>query len=164
MRNKYDFLNNKIVDLTGIQRLIKIWELAGEQIVFTNGCFDILHPGHIAVLTTAAEQGNKLIVGLNTDASVKRLKGPQRPINHQDARATVLSALAFVDAIILFDEDTPKALIEALQPDVLVKGGDYKLDQIVGADVVHAKGGKVIIVPTLEGNSTTGMIAKILEK
>lgn len=164
MKTKSDFLKNKIVDITGAQRLINVWHLAGEKIVFTNGCFDILHPGHIAVLTTAAEQGNKLIVGLNTDASVKRLKGPQRPINHQDARATVLSALAFVDAIVLFDEDTPKALIEALQPDVLVKGGDYTLDQIVGADTVHAKGGTVVIVPTLEGNSTTGMIAKILEK
>lgn len=161
---KHEYLNQKIVTIDALQKMIKVWELSGQKIVFTNGCFDIIHPGHIAILTAAAEQGNRLIVGLNTDASVKRLKGEERPINKENARAIVLSALAFVDAVVLFDEDTPYELIQKIQPDVLVKGGDYKIETIVGADIVQQKGGTVFIVPTVPNNSTTDIIGKILKQ
>lgn len=161
---KHEYLNQKIVTIDTLQKMIKVWELSGQKIVFTNGCFDIIHPGHIAILTAAAEQGNRLIVGLNTDASVKRLKGEERPINDENARAIVLSALAFVDAVVLFDEDTPYTLIQKIQPDVLVKGGDYKIETIVGADIVQQKGGTVFIVPTIPNNSTTEIVGKILKQ
>jgi D-beta-D-heptose 7-phosphate kinase / D-beta-D-heptose 1-phosphate adenosyltransferase len=136
------------------------WREAGLSVGFTNGCFDILHPGHLKVLEAAKARCARLIVGINSDASVARLKGPARPINSADARARVLAALAAVDAVVVFDEDTPLALITALQPDLLVKGGDYSPETIVGADVVLARGGAVHIVPTLAGHSTTATIAR----
>ena len=129
-------------------------------VVFTNGVFDILHRGHVALLLAARAEGEALVVGLNSDASVRRIKGPDRPLNGERDRAFVLGALACVDAVVLFDEDTPADLIAALQPDVLVKGADYAPGQIVGADVVTARGGRVVRVPLEPGFSTTGLIAR----
>ena len=134
--------------------------MKGYTIAFTNGVFDILHPGHIFSLSAAAKEADYLVVGLNADASVKRLKGDSRPVNNQDARSILLSSLVMVDAVVLFEEDTPLELIKALMPDVLVKGGDYTIDQVVGAKEVIENGGKVIINPILEGFSTTAIIEK----
>lgn len=136
------------------------WHDEGYRVGFTNGCFDILHPGHLKVLEEARSQCGKLVVGLNSDASVRRLKGPTRPVNDEISRAIVLMGLASVDAVVIFDEDTPLELITALQPDLLVKGGDYSKDEIVGADIVEARGGRVHIVPLVEGHSTTATIAR----
>jgi len=136
------------------------WRRMGLRVGFTNGCFDLLHPGHVTLLRKAAEHCDKLIVGLNTDASVKRLKGEARPIQDQAARAYIMGALSVVDLVVLFDEDTPAQLIDALKPDLLVKGADYTEDQVVGADVVKAAGGKVLLVSLVEGKSTTSMIAR----
>jgi rfaE bifunctional protein nucleotidyltransferase chain/domain len=133
----------------------------GETVVFTNGCFDILHRGHITYLTRARALGDRLIVGINTDASVRRLKGAGRPVVGQDDRAYVLAALACVDAVTLFDEDTPAALISALLPDVLVKGGDYSPDQVVGRDVVERHGGRLVLIPFVSGRSTTDILHRI---
>ena len=131
------------------------------KVAFTNGIFDVLHRGHVALLCAARAEGDLLVVGLNTDASARRLKGPERPVNRAEDRAFVLGGLACVDAVVLFDEDTPAELIAALQPDVLVKGADYGPGQIVGADVVEARGGRVVRVPLEPGYSTTGLIAKV---
>lgn len=136
------------------------WRAKGSTIAFTNGVFDIIHPGHIFSLAAAAREADYLIVGLNADSSVKRLKGDSRPINDQQARATVLSSLLMVDAVVIFEEDTPIELIKSLLPDVLVKGGDYTVETVVGAKEVMANGGKVIINPILEGFSTTAIIEK----
>jgi len=132
-----------------------------KTIAFTNGCFDVLHQGHIASLSDAAREADILIVGLNSDTSAKRLKGPGRPINDQHARSIVMAALLMVDAVTLFDEDTPLDLINAIRPDVLVKGGDYALEQIVGAKEVLSWGGRVVINPIVPGFSTTGILEKI---
>src|SRR5215471_10165484 len=134
---------------------------AGKRIVFTNGVFDILHPGHVRYLQAARAHGDLLIVGLNSDASVRRNKGPKRPINSQEERAEVLAALACVDAVSVFDEDTPAEIIRRVQPDVLVKGADWPADQIVGRDTVEARGGRVILESVEPGYSTTGLIDKI---
>lgn len=139
---------------------IKEWKKAG-KVVFTNGCFDILHLGHVDYLEKARNKGSKLIVGLNTDESVKRLKGPERPVNNEYARARVLASLQFVDAVVLFDEDTPLNLIEKLVPDILVKGDDYNISNIVGADFVIKNGGSVETISLVEGQSTSGIISKI---
>jgi len=151
----------KIVDLSGLLHQISRWRLLGKTISFSNGCFDILHQGHIASLSDAAREADFLIVGVNSDASTRRLKGPHRPINNQDSRALLLASLLMVDAVIIFDEDTPLELIKAVLPDVLVKGGDYTLEQIVGAKEVMAAGGRVVINPIVPGFSTTGLIEKI---
>jgi D-beta-D-heptose 7-phosphate kinase/D-beta-D-heptose 1-phosphate adenosyltransferase len=151
----------KIYDLPGLQHQLRRWRLLSKTIAFTNGCFDILHQGHISSLSDAAREADILIVGLNSDASTRRLKGPQRPINNEQARATVLASLLMVDAVILFEEDTPLDLITNVAPDVLVKGGDYTIDQIVGAKEVMAAGGRVVINPIVSGFSTTGLIEKI---
>ena len=133
----------------------------GKVIVFTNGVFDILHPGHVRYLTEARAQGDTLIVGVNSDASVRRLdKGPDRPLNPEGERAEILSALRAVDAVVIFDEDTPHEIVSALQPDVLVKGADYAEDQIVGADIVRARGGRIVRVSLVDGQSTTKVIEK----
>jgi D-beta-D-heptose 7-phosphate kinase/D-beta-D-heptose 1-phosphate adenosyltransferase len=137
------------------------WRRKGLKVGFTNGCFDLLHPGHVSLLSQARAACDRLIVGLNTDASVKRLKGEGRPVNAEAARALVLAALETVDAVVLFDEDTPLSLIEALKPDVLVKGADYKIEDIVGADVVRENGGRVVLAQLLPGQSTTATIARI---
>jgi D-beta-D-heptose 7-phosphate kinase/D-beta-D-heptose 1-phosphate adenosyltransferase len=151
----------KIFDLSGLQHQLSRWRLLGKTVAFTNGCFDIVHQGHIASLSDAAREADFLVVGLNSDASTCRLKGENRPINNQHARATVMAALLMVDAVILFEEDTPLNLINAIRPDVLVKGGDYTLEQIVGAKEVIETGGRVVINPIVPGFSTTGIIEKI---
>lgn len=135
-----------------------------KQIVFTNGCFDILHIGHIKYLQEAKQQGDLLVVGVNTDASVQRLKGPSRPIQKEQDRAEILSALACVDFVTLFDEDTPLNLIQEIMPHVLVKGGDWKPEQIVGSDIVQAAGGKVLSLHFIEGRSTTNIVNSLLSK
>jgi rfaE bifunctional protein nucleotidyltransferase chain/domain len=135
---------------------------AGKTVVFTNGCFDILHPGHIYTLTHAKALGDVLIVGINSDASVKRLKGERRPILNHGERTVMLAALAAVDYVTVFEEDTPLALIQLLQPHVLVKGGDWSSESVVGREVVEANGGRVVLVPYQEGLSTTGVIERVL--
>ena len=130
-------------------------------VVFTNGVFDLLHPGHVDVLLGARAEGAALVVGLNSDASVRRLKGPTRPVRSEAERAYVLAAFEMVDAVVLFDEDTPLDLVQRLQPDVIVKGGDYSPETIVGADTVRARGGRVVVIPLVPGQSTTGIIAKL---
>lgn len=137
------------------------WRFHEKKVVFTNGCFDILHQGHIDYLSKAADQGKVLVVGLNTDDSVRRLKGDNRPMQDERSRALALAALRFVDAVVLFDEDTPHELIKLVQPDVLVKGSDYAPEDIVGYDVVKAKDGEVVAIDFLEGHSTTQLIDKI---
>jgi len=151
----------KIVTENELQKKLAQWRLLGKTIAFTNGCFDILHAGHIASLTEAAQQADILIVGVNADISVKKLKGETRPLNDEQSRALVLAALSMVDAVIIFSEDTPRELIIAIQPDVLVKGGDYKVEDIAGAKEVIAAGGKVVINPIVPGFSTTSLIEKM---
>ena len=154
-------ISQKIFDRPGLIHQVNRWRILGKTIAFTNGCFDILHQGHIASLSDAAREADFLIVGLNSDQSTKRLKGPGRPINDQHSRSIVLASLLMVDAVTLFDEDTPLELINAVRPDVLVKGGDYTLDQIVGAKEVMSWGGRVVINPMVAGFSTTGILEKI---
>jgi len=151
----------KIYKLHELQQQAERWRLQNRKIVFTNGVFDILHEGHIASLSEAASFGHVLVVGVNADASVKRLKGDSRPVNNEHSRTLLLASLLMTDAVIIFEEDTPLELINALLPDVLVKGGDYTLEQIVGAKEVMANGGEVKIVPILEGFSTTGIIQRM---
>jgi rfaE bifunctional protein nucleotidyltransferase chain/domain len=154
-------ISQRIFDRASLLHQVNRWRVLGKTIAFTNGCFDILHAGHIASLSDAAREADFLIVGLNSDASTRRLKGPGRPINDQHARATVMAALLMVDAVAFFDEDTPLDLIEAIRPDVLVKGGDYTLEQIVGAIEVMSWGGRVVINPIVPGFSTTGILEKL---
>jgi len=151
----------KILDLERVKRRVAEWRASGETIVFTNGCFDLLHVGHIKLLEDCRKFGTKLVLGLNADASVCRLKGPTRPIVGERERARVMAALAAVDAVVLFEEDTPLELIRALKPNVLVKGGDYTLETVVGHEDVIASGGRVEIVPTVEGFSTTNIVKKL---
>lgn len=134
---------------------------AGERLVFTNGCFDLLHPGHVTLLEQARALGDALLVGLNTDASIQRLKGPERPLLPLEFRQTILAALRAVDAVIPFEEDTPLALIEALRPAVLVKGGDYTPETVVGRELVEAAGGQVVILPLVGAWSTTSVVARL---
>jgi D-beta-D-heptose 7-phosphate kinase/D-beta-D-heptose 1-phosphate adenosyltransferase len=155
-------ISQKIFDRSGMIHQLNRWRLLDKTIAFTNGCFDILHAGHIASLSDAAREADFLVVGLNSDASTMRLKGPGRPVNDQNARATVLAALLMVDAVIVFDEDTPLEVINLVRPDVLVKGGDYTLEQIVGAKEVMSWGGRVVINPIVPGFSTTGILEKIV--
>jgi D-glycero-beta-D-manno-heptose 1-phosphate adenylyltransferase len=156
-----DFIQNKFYQLPELQRQVTRWKFLGKKIAFTNGCFDILHEGHIFSLSAAAREADILIVAINTDNSVHQLKGPDRPVNNEHSRALLLSALVMVDAVILFDEETPRDLIASILPDVLVKGGDYTVDQIAGAKEVIANGGRVVINPIIQGFSTTGIINKI---
>ena len=151
----------KLLDAARVQRRVAEWRAAGETVVFTNGCFDLLHVGHITLLEDCRKFGSKLVLGLNSDASVRRLKGPTRPIVGERERARVMSALASVDAVVIFDEETPLELIKALKPNVLVKGGDYTIETVVGHQEVLASGGRVEIVPTVEGFSTTNIVKKL---
>jgi rfaE bifunctional protein nucleotidyltransferase chain/domain len=151
----------KIMSREALQQQVQLWQAAGETVVFTNGCFDILHYGHVDYLHQASELGNRLVVGLNTDASVSRLKGPNRPLQNEVSRSLVMAALGCVDALCLFDEVTPLELITDLQPDVLVKGADYSVDQIVGAQEVLARGGKVVTITLSPGYSTTAIEQRI---
>ncbi len=150
---------DKVLDRTAIAEWRR--RLAG-PLVFTNGVFDLLHPGHVDVLEGARAEGAHLVVGINSDASVRRLgKGPDRPIRTERERARVIAGLAAVDAVVIFDEDTPAALVDLLQPDVIVKGGDYAPDTVVGADVVRARGGRVVIIPLTAGQSTTSIVERV---
>jgi D-beta-D-heptose 7-phosphate kinase/D-beta-D-heptose 1-phosphate adenosyltransferase len=158
---KADVINEKIGNLNQVLHQVRRWRLTGKTVAFTNGVFDILHRGHIFSLSQAAAEADFLVVGVNSDASTKRLKGDSRPLNDENSRALVLASLLMVDMVVIFEEDTPLNLITTLQPDVLVKGGDYTLDQVVGAPEVMATGGKVIINSIVEGFSTTGLIGKI---
>lgn len=151
----------KIMSREEIARQVSIWKLVSKRIVFTNGCFDILHAGHLDLLSKAAMLGDVMIVGLNSDASVRRLKGAERPVNNDQFRALMLSHLQMVDAVVVFEEDTPLELIRTVQPDVLVKGGDYSAEDVVGYEDVIAGGGHVEIIPLVEGLSTSALIERI---
>ena len=154
-------IKSKIMMKEEVSGLMDVWKYMGLKTVFTNGCFDIIHYGHIDYLARAASLGGKLVIGLNTDASVSKLKGPNRPVQDEKSRSLILAALQFVDAVILFDEETPKELISFLIPDILVKGSDYSIDQIVGADVVLNNGGRVETMDFVPGYSTSKIIEKI---
>ena len=160
--NKLEVIQNKVFSDDKLKQQLAIWRFLDKKIVFTNGVFDLLHLGHIDYLSKAKDEGNILIVGVNTDNSTRRLnKGKNRPLTNQQSRSTILASLLFVDAVVLFDEDTPYKLIQQIQPDVLVKGSDYKTEDIVGYDIVSAKGGKVVTIDFLEGYSTTAIEMKI---
>ena len=156
-----DIIRQKIFSLAEILKETSRWKFMQKKIAFTNGCFDILHEGHIFSLSQAAKEGDILIVGINSDASTKRLKGPTRPVNSEHSRALVIASLVMVDAVVIFEEDTPLEIISAILPNTIVKGGDYTVDQVIGAKEVMANGGKVVINPIIQGFSTTGIIEKI---
>ena len=164
LQRRYPHSSEKVVDLDEMLVRIVQWKAEGDTVVFTNGCFDLLHPGHVNLLYQSRSHGDRLIVGLNSDASVKRLKGPSRPILSEHDRAAILGALECVDAVITFDEDTPLTLIKAIRPDILVKGADYALDQVVGRAEVEAYGGKVQLVPLVPGHSTSSLADRIKQK
>ena len=164
MATKLEIIRKKIFasrEAPGYLRLINSWRIKSDVIVFTNGCFDILHLGHVEYLAKAAQMGHRLIVGLNSDASVRRLKGDSRPVNSWEARAMVMASLQWVDAVVGFDEDTPAGLIELTIPNILVKGGDYKVKDVVGHKFVKAHGGKTRIIKFVDGYSTTSIIEKM---
>ena len=154
-------LNYKIYSLKELENKVNTWKQVGEEVVFTNGCFDIIHRGHIEVLAQTADLGDRLIIGLNSDSSIQKLKGKNRPIIDEQSRAILLASLSFIDAVVLFSEETPINLINTLKPDVLAKGGDYEISTIVGHKVVQENGGKVILVPFVDGFSSTTIIDKI---
>jgi len=158
----FKHIQNKVHTRESLRDQIRLWQLHGERVVFTNGCFDLLHYGHLHYLADARDLGHRLVVALNSGASVRRLKGSTRPINDETTRAHLMAGLEVVDAVVFFDEDTPYELIQALQPDVLVKGGDWRPEQIVGADLVLARGGDVRSLPFVDGYSTTKIEQKIL--
>ncbi len=162
--NRADLIPQKILTRDLAIQQVAQWKLMGKKIAFTNGVFDILHPGHIFSLSEAAREGDYLVVGLNADASVKRLKGESRPVNNQESRALLLASLLMVDAVVIFEEDTPLELISAILPDVIVKGGDYTVEQVAGGKEVIANGGRVVINPILAGFSTTSIIARMKEQ
>lgn len=153
--------NAKVCSLKDLIALRAVWREEGRRVVFTNGCFDLLHPGHVRYLTLARQLGDALIVALNSDRSVRALKGETRPILKEDERAEVMAALGVVDAVVIFDSETPFETISALIPDILVKGGDWSVDQIVGRDVVEANGGQVLSLPFVPGVSTTEIVRRI---
>ena len=155
---------DKIFSLPQLQELVSTWRSQGQKIVFTNGCFDLLHLGHVDYLEKARQLGDKLVLGLNTDASISRIKGPSRPLQDEVSRARIMASLLFVDAVVLFDQNTPLELIEAVQPDILVKGDDYTVENIVGHEVVLARGGEVKTVPLVKGYSTTNIVKRIEEQ
>lgn len=156
-----DILRHKIMTAEAMAKEIYRWKFKSKTVAFTNGCFDLLHLGHIDYLAKAADEADFLIVGVNSDASVSRLKGPTRPVNGQEQRSQLLAALHFVAGVVIFDEDTPLELIQILKPDVLIKGADYTVDTIVGADFVLSQGGRVQTIEFLEGYSTSSMIDRI---
>jgi len=154
-------LTHKILNNNNLQTKVNYWKKFEKRIVFTNGCFDLLHLGHLHTLTESKKLGDILIIGLNSDNSIKRLKGESRPIQNQQTRSTILANLQIVDAVVLFEENTPLNLIKTILPQILVKGGDYKIEDIVGADLVLKNGGQVKTIPLLEGISTTNSINKV---
>ena len=155
---RLSLIKSKIYSWDHLQRQLAIWRFKDKKLVFSNGCFDVLHLGHIEYLAKARDLGHILIVGLNSDDSVRRIKGAHRPVNNQEARAVTLSALSFVDAVVVFDQNTPLDLIKLIQPDILVKGKDYDGKEIVGADVVKARGGEVVTIELTKGYSTSHTI------
>ena len=157
----YKKIKDKIHSWESITLLRDQWRSNGQKVVFTNGCFDLIHLGHIDYLSKAADLGDKFIIAVNSDSSTKRLKGDNRPLQDEYSRMMILASFSFVDAVVLFEEETPFEIISKLIPDVQVKGGDYKADEIVGADIMKKHGGKVVILPFLEGYSTTGIEKKI---
>ena len=154
-------IEHKIFTLPELLKRINSWRVTNKNIAFTNGCFDILHEGHIFSLSQAAKEADYLVVAVNSDASIRKLKGEERPINNEKSRSLLLASLIIVDAVIIFEEDTPLNLIQSILPDVLVKGGDYTVEQIVGSKEVITNGGRVVINPIVQGFSTTSIISKI---
>ena len=154
-------MNPKICNIEELKRRLAQWRVKSDRIVFTNGCFDILHVGHLHTLKEAIQLGDKLIVGLNSDASVSRLKGKERPVVNQLDRTEMLAALEMVDAVIIFEDDTPEELIQMIKPDVLCKGGDWSIENIVGGDFVKSYGGQVVSIPFVQGYSSSSLINKI---
>lgn len=161
MISRWEFIQSKIKSEVDFDRTLALWRFENRRIAFTNGCFDLLHPGHIEYLFKVAQECDILIVGLNTDASVKRLKGADRPITDEKSRAIVLAGLECVDAVVLFDQDTPLDLIRKIKPNLLAKGGDYEIEKIVGYQDVISNGGDVISIPLVEGFSTSSIIEKV---
>ncbi len=159
--DKFELIERKIYTQETLTKALNYWRFADKKIVFTNGCFDLLHLGHIDYLSKAASLGDVLIVGMNTDVSVSKIKGPNRPLNDQNSRLHIMASLFFVTGVILFDEPTPYELIKMVQPDILVKGGDYKVEDIVGYDIVKAKGGETVTIEFVPGHSTTAIERKI---
>ena len=159
--DKLQVIKDKIVDAVELERLVNRWKLKDDTIVFTNGCFDLLHKGHFEYLAKAASLGDRVVIGLNSDASVKALKGENRPFNNEEARSLGLASLHLSDAIVVFNDDTPASLIELIEPDVLVKGGDWNKEDIVGGDFVEGNGGKVELIETTDGYSTTSIIDRL---
>ncbi len=162
--DKFEIIKSKIVTKETLKNLLNIWKFKDNKIVFTNGCFDLIHRGHIEYLAKAANLGDILIIGVNTDKSTKKLKGNKRPLQDEYSRALILSSLHFVNNVILFDEDTPYELIKFIQPDILVKGSNYKAEEIIGSDIVKAKGGEIITIDFIEGFSTTNIIKDIVSQ
>lgn len=154
-------MNPKICDIEELKRRLAQWRVKSDRIVFTNGCFDILHVGHLHTLKESIQLGDKLIVGLNSDASVSRLKGKERPVVNQLDRSEMLAALEMVDAVIIFEDDTPEELIQMIKPDLLCKGGDWSIENIVGGDFVKSYGGQVVSIPFVQGYSSSSLINKI---
>lgn len=159
--DKSELMYSKLMSLEELLRLVNVWRLTNKKIIFTNGCFDLLHAGHVDYLNHAANYGNKLVIGLNSDESVSKLKGPNRPVNSLKHRTMVLSSLHYVDAVVEFNEDTPLNLIQQIKPDILVKGADYQIENIVGADFVLKNGGEVHLIPFLDGFSSSLLMRKI---
>lgn len=157
----FEKIQSKITDLEMATFMVKQWKAKGGRVVFTNGCFDLIHYGHLQYLAAAKDLGHRLMVGVNSDASIRRIKGEGRPVKDQQTRLHLLASLACVDAVILFEKDTPTHLIETLQPDVLVKGGDWPIEKIVGASIVLGAGGEVYSLPFVEGFSTTKYVDKM---
>ncbi len=162
MTDNLQYLQSKIINKEQLLPLLNICRFKNQKIVFSNGCFDILHRGHVEYLSKAASLGDIMVIGLNTDSSIKKLKGKNRPVQDEVSRAEIMASLFFVDYVVYFEQETPLELITYLQPDILVKGKDYKEDEVVGADVVRAKGGKVITIDLVEGYSTSSIINNLL--
>lgn len=161
--NHLEKINSKLVSREKAAEIIAEWRREKCKIVFTNGCFDLVHKGHIDYLSKAADMGSHLIVGLNTDASVSRIKGPARPISNESSRALVMAAFEFVSLVVFFDEPTPYELIKVVQPDILVKGADYSIENIVGGDIVRQRGGQVSTIEFLPGYSTSALVKRIID-
>lgn len=161
MANNLEIVQSKILTVENLLPLLSVWKFKENKIVFTNGCFDVLHRGHIEYLAKASNLGNKLVIGLNTDESVRENKGKNRPVQDEYSRALILASLKFVDAVVLFNEKTPENLIKLVKPDFLVKGGDYKIENIVGSGFVISYGGQVIVIEYLENHSSSRIINKI---
>lgn len=159
--SKHSQILSKIYSISELEKALGVWRFKNDTIVFTNGCFDLIHLGHIDYLSKAADLGDRLIIGLNTDSSISKLKGKHRPIKDEQSRATILASFSFIDAVVLFNEETPITLIEQIKPDILVKGGDYKAEEIVGYKCVKENNGEVIVLDFMEGYSSTLIEEKI---